>query len=283
MAKHLTGIDHCVILVDDLDAAAETYRRLGFTLSPRGTHSDHMGSANYTIMLGGDYFELLGIIKPTDHNLRWRRVLEAGEGLNAIALQTDDAEAACAEIRALGIAATEPVHFARPVELPGGGETQAAFIVTQFPPEATPATQMFVCGHLTRDAVWIPELLSHANTAQGLAGVTVATESPEADAEAYGRIFGADAVTAIAAGAAVATGTVPIEFVAPAALEARYPGVDLGTVRCPAPFALAFQVGDMAAVKTTLDAAGIASVDANGGLCVAPAEACGTLVEFRAG
>lgn len=65
MAQHLTGVDHCVILVRNLDGAAERYRRLGFTLSPRGYHSAHMGSANHTIMLQHDYFELLGIINPT--------------------------------------------------------------------------------------------------------------------------------------------------------------------------------------------------------------------------
>lgn len=281
--QHLTGIDHCVILVNDLDAASATYQRLGFTLSPRGTHSEHMGSANYTIMLGDDYFELLGIINPTERNQRWRDVLKRGEGLNAIALQTDDAEKACAEIRGLGIEANDPVHFSRPVDLPGGETGEAAFIVTQFPAEATPSTQMFVCGHLTRDTVWIPELQQHANTAKALAAVTVATDQPEADAEAYGRIFGAEAVGAIDGGAAVQTGGTPIEFLTPAALGDRYAGVPLGDIRMSAPFGLSFQVSDLGAAKAALEAAGIESVDVNGNLCVAPADACGTLLEFRAG
>src|SRR3712207_7980499 len=45
-------------------------RRLGFTVSPRGTHSPQMGSGNYTIMLGPDYIELLGIIAETPHKDR---------------------------------------------------------------------------------------------------------------------------------------------------------------------------------------------------------------------
>lgn len=281
--QHLTGIDHCVILVNDLDAASATYKRLGFTLSPRGTHSEHMGSANYTIMLGEDYFELLGIINPTERNQRWRDVLKRGEGLNAIALQTDDAEKACAEIRGMGIEANDPVHFSRPVNMPGGGTGEAAFIVTQFSEDATPSTQMFVCGHLTRDTVWIPELQRHANTAKALAAVTVATEQPEADAEAYGRIFGTDAVGAIDGGAAVQTGGTPIEFLTPAALASRYPGVPLGDIRLSAPFGLSFQVSDLGAAKAALEAAGTKAVDVSGNVCVAPADACGTLLEFRAG
>ncbi|MCC7347062.1 MAG: VOC family protein, partial [Variibacter sp.] len=50
--KHILGVDHVVVTVRDLDAAAEQWRRLGFTMSPRGTHSPIMGTGNYTIMFG---------------------------------------------------------------------------------------------------------------------------------------------------------------------------------------------------------------------------------------
>ena len=57
--KNVIGIDHAVVMVKDLDQAAENYRRLGFTVSPRGTHSAHMGSGNYTIMFQEDYLNRL--------------------------------------------------------------------------------------------------------------------------------------------------------------------------------------------------------------------------------
>ena len=57
-----------MVVVKDLDAAAENWKRLGFTISPRGTHSAHMGTGNYTIMLGEDYIELLGVLTATEHN-----------------------------------------------------------------------------------------------------------------------------------------------------------------------------------------------------------------------
>ena len=60
--KSIAGIDHAVIAVKDLDAAAQNWKQLGFTISPRGTHSAHMGTGNYTIMLGEDYMELLGVL-----------------------------------------------------------------------------------------------------------------------------------------------------------------------------------------------------------------------------
>ena len=45
----IAGFDHAVIAVRDLDAAQDTYTRMGFTLTPRGHHST--GSSNHNIMV----------------------------------------------------------------------------------------------------------------------------------------------------------------------------------------------------------------------------------------
>lgn len=281
MPKHLTGIDHCVILVRDLDAAAATYKKLGFVISPRGYHSAHMGSANHTIMLQQDYFELLGIVSPTDHNSKWRGQLDRnGEGLTAIALQTDDAEQACQEIRRLGIAATDTLSFARPVDLPGGGKAEAAFKITQFPAGALAGAEVFVCGHLTRHTVWLPELMSHANTAQALAAVVMVAADPAAAAASWARAFGPAAVTTIEGGRTVLIGRTPLEILTPAAVTERYVGVAPGRLDRDHLVALAFRVADLGRAKASI-AAGVRAVEIGGRLVVAPAQACGTLVEFR--
>ena len=62
MLESLEGLDHIVVMVHNLDDAAERWRSLGFTLSPRGTHSAHLGTGNFTIMFDVDYVELLGIL-----------------------------------------------------------------------------------------------------------------------------------------------------------------------------------------------------------------------------
>ena len=86
--KNVVGIDHAVVVVRDLDKAAENWRRLGFTVSPRGTHSARMGSGNATIMLDPDYVELLGVLAETEHNAPTRAFLaKRGEGIERIALQ----------------------------------------------------------------------------------------------------------------------------------------------------------------------------------------------------
>ncbi len=57
----ITGLDHALVGVRDLEAARAAYARLGFTLTPRGSHIG-WGTANYCIMFARDYVELLGIV-----------------------------------------------------------------------------------------------------------------------------------------------------------------------------------------------------------------------------
>ena len=110
--KSIAGIDHAVVVVKDLDAAAENWKRLGFTISPRGTHSAHMGTGNYTIMLGEDYIELLGVLNATEHNAPSRDFLDRnGGGIERIAFTTPDAGAGAAEIRAMGYAGDRADRF----------------------------------------------------------------------------------------------------------------------------------------------------------------------------
>jgi catechol 2,3-dioxygenase-like lactoylglutathione lyase family enzyme len=181
--QHVIGLDHVVVAVRDLDAAAAAWQAVGFTLSPRGTHSAHMGSGNYTIMLGEDYIELLGVLAPTEHNAPMRTFLQEREGLDRAAFTTDDAKAGVAELRAKGIEAIGPVSFGRPVSMPGGGQAEARFEVFRWPAEMRPGgLGIFACQHLTRQNVWIPALQGHANAATRLIRIEVLTPEPEAAA-----------------------------------------------------------------------------------------------------
>jgi len=117
--KNVIGIDHAVVMVKDLDKAAGNYRQLGFTVSPRGTHSAHMGTGNYTIMFDPDYMELLGVLAATEHNAPARAFLDRrGEGIERIAFTAVDAAAGAEEIRARGLTPIGPTDFERPVTLP---------------------------------------------------------------------------------------------------------------------------------------------------------------------
>src|SRR5690242_3227710 len=118
MTAAVTGIDHVVIGVADLDRAEVTYRRLGFTLSPRARHSAAMGTANHTIMLEHEYFELLAVLTPADRNARWREALRRGDGVVGVAAATPNAAATREAWTAAGFDPGEVVAFSRQVERP---------------------------------------------------------------------------------------------------------------------------------------------------------------------
>lgn len=181
MLATLEGLDHVVIATDDLDTAAQQWRDLGFVVSPRGVHSAHLGSGNHTIMLDDDYIELMGILTPTEHNAPTREFIESrGEGLERFAFRTSNAALGAEALRQRGFASRGPIDFSRPLDLPGGGQGEAAFSVFHWPVSETPAgMRIFACQHRTRDTVWIPELLEHPNTACGINYVEIIAQDPQ--------------------------------------------------------------------------------------------------------
>ena len=173
MLQQVRGIDHAMILVRDLDRARETYARMGFTLTPRGFHS--LGSQNHCVMFGRDYLELMALPPAPPAPLQYHAdFLAKREGVGALALATEDAVAAHAELTQAGIAAEAPLALSRPV----GNLGEARFTLVQLPPAETPGFRTFLCQHHTRDIVWRPEYQRHANGAGGIKSVTIASIDP---------------------------------------------------------------------------------------------------------
>ena len=279
--KDIVGIDHAVVLVRDLDQAAANWRRLGFTVSPRGTHSPQMGSGNHTIMLGPDYMELLGIIAETPLNAPSRSVLaHRGEGIERVDFTTTDAAGGAEDVRRRGYEPIGPIDFGRPVQLPGGGEAEARFSVFQWPVHEAPGgLRIFACQHKTREAVWIPELQKHANGAQQLKGVLVVSPHPQAEAEHLARLIDG-AVRPTSDGAfAVPSGSDRAEFVFMTRdlLARRYEGAALDGVPERGGAGLVIAVDRLDAAATATGSAGARTSSA---IVVAPAAANGVLLAF---
>jgi catechol 2,3-dioxygenase-like lactoylglutathione lyase family enzyme len=183
MFRHISGLDHAVILVRDLDRAHETYERMGFTLTPRGFHS--LGSQNHCIMFGDDYLELMALPPEAPAAFQYfADFLGKGEGVGALALASDDAQGAHDELVEAGIAAEAPLALSRPVADLG----EARFTLVQLAPGATPGFRMFVCQHHTRDIVWRPEYQRHELGASAIASAVVATTDPAAYPAFFGQL-----------------------------------------------------------------------------------------------
>jgi hypothetical protein len=187
MLNHVSGLDHLVVLVRDLEGAAAAWRALGFTVSPRGEHSVHLKTANHTIMFAGsDYIELLAVLGEASTNARWRRTLARREGLAGAALRLTDAHAAAVEMGCFAVR-----DFGRPATLPDGAATEARFSVFDIDGDATPDLRLFACQHHTPDAMWVSALLTHGNGAVGIARIEILATDPAAvAARLAGRLKG---------------------------------------------------------------------------------------------
>ncbi len=282
--QNVIGIDHAVVVVKDLDAAAASWRRLGFTLSPRGTHSAKMGSGNYTIMLDPDYIELLGILTETDHNIPTRNFLaKRGEGIERIAFTAVDSALGAEEIRARGFEPIGPIDFERPVPLPDGSLSAAKFRVFQWPVEEAPGgLRIFACQHKTRETVWIPELMRHANCAKRLKQAFIVTSDPTGDARHLSRLIDREGRLEADGAVTVPSGSDRADFVflTRDQLASRFPGVPLDGLPERGGAGLAIESSDLAATERAL---GPALVRSGAALCVPPSAATGTLLAFVAG
>jgi hypothetical protein len=278
--KNVVGIDHAVVMVKELDRAAENWKRLGFTVSPRGTHSTHMGSGNYTIMFDPDYMELLGVLTSTEHNAPARAYLaKHGDGIERVALTAVDSAAGAEEIRARGYTPIGPTDFERPVTMPDGTLSVAKFRTFQWPTaEAPGGVRIFACQHKTRETVWIPELMKHANGARRLRQVLIATQDAAKDAAHLSRMIDREARNEPDGAVAVPSGADRADFVflSRDQLAKRYPGVARAGLPERGGTALVI-AADLTQAETALGSSGIRS---GGAICVLPAAANGTLLVF---
>jgi len=277
MANHLTGIDHVIVGVRDLEQAKATFERLGFASTPRGRHVG-WGTANYCLMFPQDYVELLGIVDPESFTNNLDRFLERREGLLSLALYSDDPEATHAAWQAAGLAPNEVGDLGRLLE----PDTELRFKNVMLAPAAAGGLSMFACSHLTPEPMRRPEWLEHPNGAVGIASITAVVDDPAAYAEPLGKVFGASTLTDTDDTLAVHSGRGVLVLVTPDDLEMLHPELegllepDGATLA-----ALSVRVRDPEATATWFDEQGVAyRRSASGAIGIAPQDAHGVMLEF---
>lgn len=278
MSRHLEGLDHCVVIVRDLDQAANAYARLGFRVAPHGDHGPEMGTGNRVVLLENDYFELLGVLRPTAFSEEISHLASVREGIAAIALRTNDAEGAVRAAGAAGVAAGPTRSVQRQVKLPDGLEGLADFTIAYFTEVTTPFLRLFCSQIHTPELTWVPSLMRHPNTAWGIGHVEILVDRPEAAALEVAHILGIKPEAVCANIFSVPTGGAPFLFVTREALASTYPGVDLSSVVPSGPCVLTLKVSDAAVAAAFLTAQGVAFTATEAGLVVSPPEACGILL-----
>lgn len=188
------GLDHVIVAARDLEAARRDWRRLGFSVTPRGRHIG-WGTANYCVMFPQDYIEILGVVDPSLYVHGLDRFLAEREGLQGAAFATGDAAAAAAALHRDGFAEEkEPRDLARILELPEGEVRPAFKLVHPGDPSAF-GMPAFLCQHLTPTLIRRPAWLTHANGARGIRALDVAVDRPDRLVDIYRTVFGRGAVT----------------------------------------------------------------------------------------
>ncbi len=182
------ALDHCAVIVSDLDVAKSTFTRLGFMLSARGQHSGSTGpnlpviawgQANHCAPFERGYLEIIGITNPAIHAPA-KDLLKRYEGVHLIAFGCDDAEAAAKEIAVRIPGTTSPIQLERPVLVgPEGAEKKLGAFRLVHPPAGTfPEGRIFAVEHITPEVVWQPHLMTHPNGVTGLRSVHVVVDDP---------------------------------------------------------------------------------------------------------
>ena len=269
LAGAIGTIDHVVIAVDGLAQAAETYRQLGFTLSTRGVHSAALGTSNHTIMLARDYFELLAVESPTERNSEWRRVIASGGGLAGMAMTTQDPHAARAHWLAAGLSPETPIKFARSVPRPDGSVLEARFEVVSLDEMPDTGLRLFVCSQPTREAVWLPELVSHANTAVAIRRLVLGCPDPERSAAQWQRALPAARRVPGGAGVTLDTGRHQLVLTVQHSGKVKAVGID-------------YAVADLSICRAVLERAQVPLEGTDTRLVVPAQFACNVTLGFEA-
>jgi Glyoxalase-like domain len=273
-------LDHVVVNVRDrIEEGAETYRRLGFTLTPRGYHT--LGSMNHLAMFGTEYLEL--IAAPAGDTRR-QEILAAPEGLNGLVWGTEDPDRTYEALRAAGVPMEQPQQFSRPVGLPDGPR-DATFRTVRLAAGTTQAGRLYFCHHLTRELVWRAEWRHHANGVIGVMRAVIATRDPASLGGLFARMFGAGAVREIPDGCRLLVGLSQFDVITPAALQRAFgDAAPEGKGRAEFMAALTLRTRSLEAVARALQAGGISAARRDSGQIVVPATAAfGTVLEFREG
>jgi hypothetical protein len=282
------GLDHIVHAVRDLEAAAASYRALGFTVGVRNKHP--WGTHNHIIQLAGFFIELLTVAEPEklgeDGFSRLfgrfnQDFLARHEGFSLLILESTEAAADTAAFQRAGIAASDMLRFEREGRTPDGMPIKVAFSLAFARDAAAPEIGFATCQQHYPERFWNPAFQQHANGVQGVTGVVLVAENPTDHHIFLSAFSGQRELLATSNGVTAATPRGEIAILNPGAFRAHFavepPDISGG----PRLAALRLGVADLAAAENILQRAGIAPLQHLDRVIVGPQAAMGATIAFE--
>ena len=178
-----TGIDHVVVVVEELESAIASYSRAGFMVVRGGRHP--IGTHNALIALAdGSYFELIAFLKPnTGHP--WQTALEKGGGIVDFCMATDNLAADVESMRRAGAKIGDPSPLTR--ERPDG--YRLSWVLAIPAPPFSGQLPFLIKDETPRDER-VPRERSHPNGASGIGTLAIAVNDPAAISRYYAHVLG---------------------------------------------------------------------------------------------
>ncbi|MEQ9463425.1 MAG: VOC family protein [Haliea sp.] len=277
-------LDHVIVSVRDLTAAAEAYRRLGFTVMPRTLH-ENLGSANHIIQLHHNYFELLGDF----HNYRdplMRESMSArfagGDGLSMLSLSCTDVAADRERLLARDHTPAQILDSARKVTLGDGTpDNTASRSMINWRPAARRWSSMFYTQHDKPETIWFPPWQSHANSVHTLVGISYCSDDLAADELYISEMVCANPVEKGPEKLVWRTSRGEcLELLSPGALSGRFPVPVPETPFAVWPVGLRYQVERLEDCRIALREGNVPFMEQNDVITVDAEHAAGVISEF---
>jgi hypothetical protein len=283
------GIDHLVHAVRDLDAAADLYRRLGFTVGAENLHP--WGTHNHMVQFPGCFLELLAVIEPEKLGSEPiaalfgtfnRLFLKRQEGLSFLMLESRDAAADAAEFRTIGIGVSDALHFEREAMKPDGSKVKVGFSVAFTRDSHASDVGFAVCQQHFPENFWAPAFQKHPNSTTGIAGAVLVAENPS-DLHIFLSAFvGERELQATSSGVVAPTPRGEIRVMDPAAFRLHFgltpPDISSGARLA----AVRFVVSDSTALLAALRRANIPFSTHMAAVIIPPGAAHGATLVFEA-
>ncbi|MGV1760775.1 VOC family protein [Rhizobium sp. A22-96] len=271
-------LDHAVIgVLDQLDTAAELYRKLGFALTPRGYHT--LGSINHLAVFADNYVELLGF--PPEGDKKRTDLWSYPVGLNGLAFRTTDAATLQGELAAAGKPVTDWRDFSRPVDV-DGEQKPASFRTFQIGGDTISNGRFFFCQHNTPELVWRPVDQNHPNGVLNISDVFIVSRAPQTITELLDGFPSAAAPQIHEGGISIQAGVVTIHLISEASALTRFgSAVPQGFEGNERKVALGLKVRSLKTAADALAFGGFSPQPFDGGLLIDADAASGVALWFK--
>jgi hypothetical protein len=281
------GLDHIVHVVRDLDAAADLYRRLGFTVGARNRHP--WGTHNYVIQLHGFFIELVTLAEPeklgsdgfsTLFGAYNRDFAMRHEGFSLLLLESKDARGDAAVFSAAGIGVSEDLRFERGAKRPDGSSVKVGFSLAFANDAGAPDIHFATCQQHYPENFWNSAFQEHSNSVSGVAGVVVVSDQPKKHQQFF-EVF-ADAQAVVDSDDfAIITPRGTIDVTTPATFLRRFGVKPPQMIRGPRLAALRLVVAQPSRLQAAPELAGIAGLYVGNAAIIGSEDAMGATLVFE--